>query len=635
MSVAEASVAPSWRRRGDCRQVESLTARPARPDYHFLLGEYLDEAELLHARSRAKLCGVAVHRILIGEGRIDPVDYVTALAADLGLSYVGTPRKIGFSAGRRRDQSRQCWATHVIDGKSWVVFDGTAASPKTIAALAVRLTARGHVVGLAPPQGIRDCVLDSAQSAFLRHAVSGLGRADPNASARGGSWLWQSIALASGFGALLGLIVIAGLSAERLLTALVTLPFLAVVLVRIAVLYSYVLVPRAPMPRSAARQDDRDLPVYTLLVPLFREARVLPGLIAALRQLDYPLVKLDIKLILESVDKETVEAVQALRLLPPFDVIIVPDRQPRTKPKALNYALHFARGDYVSVYDAEDQPEPDQLRQALRVLQLGPKNIGCVQAKLVIDNLRAGWLCRQFAIEYLSQFEAGLPALAWLGFPMPLGGTSNHFPIRVLREVGGWDAWNMTEDADIGMRLARFGYRCEVIASSTYEEAPYQLKAWIKQRTRWLKGWMQTYLVHSRRPRRQLKQLGAWAWVGVHAQLGGGLLSSLIYPFCLCFIAWRAASGQTLLPAGNLIERTLVSLALFNLLAGYGLAFAQAAACCIGQRRWGLLLQLPLMPVYWLLISFAAYRALIQLGRQPFYWEKTEHGLTRRRRLRG
>ena len=634
MSIAQSRVAPSWRRSVSGVHVKPSAARLPRPDYDFLTGSCLDQADLQHAVARAKLCGVPVHRILIGEGRIDPADYVAALAADLDVAYVGAPLAIGFVAGRRRDQSRQSWATHKIGGESWVVFDGTAASPKTIAALAVRLTARGHMVGLAPPQGIRDCVLASARPAILRHAVSGLARADPTASARAGSWLWQSVALASGFGSLLGLIVIAGLSAERLLTALVTLPFLAVVLLRFATLCLYVGKPRALSRQTGARQADRHLPVYTLLVPLFREARVLPGLIAALRQLDYPLVKLDIKLILESVDHETIAAVQALRLLPPFDVIIVPDRQPRTKPKALNYALHFARGDYVSVYDAEDQPEPDQLREALRAFQSGSKRIGCVQAKLVIDNLKAGWICRQFAMEYLSQFEAGLPGLARLGFPIPLGGTSNHFPIRVLREVGGWDAWNMTEDADLGMRLARFGYRCEVISSSTYEEAPFQLTAWIKQRTRWLKGWMQTYLVHSRRPWRQLKQLGVWGWIGFHAQLGGGLLSSLIYPFCLCFIAWKASSGQPLLPDSNLFDRMMVGLALFNLLAGYGLAFLQAAACCIGQRRWGLLLQLPLMPVYWLLISFAAYRALIQLGHKPFHWEKTEHGLTRRRRFR-
>ena len=632
MSVAVESGVPRWRRLRVSRPAESSTAAPVQPGYDFLIGECLGQEELQHAAARAKLCGMPLYRILIGEGWIVPADYVMALAADLGLRYIDAPLKIGFSAGRRRDQSRQCWATHRIDGKSWVVLDGTAASPKTIAALAARLTAGGHVVCLAPPHGIRCCVLASARPAILRHAVSGLGRSDPTASARSGSWLWQSIALASGFGVLLGLIVIAGLSAERLLTALVTLPFLAVVLVRIAVLSTYMLTPRAQGARSAGRQADRHLPVYTLLVPLFREARVLPSLIAALRQLDYPLVKLDIKLILESVDQETVEAVQALRLPPPFDVIIVPDRQPRTKPKALNYALHFARGDYVSVYDAEDQPEPDQLRQALSVFQSGSKTIGCVQSKLVIDNLQAGWLCRQFALEYLSQFEAGLPGLVALGFPLPLGGTSNHFPIRVLQEIGGWDAWNMTEDADIGMRLARFGYRCEVISSSTYEEAPYQLTAWIKQRTRWLKGWMQTYLVHSRRPQRQLKQLGLWAWIGFHVQLGGGLLSSLIYPFCLCFVAWKLASGQSLLPGSSLFDRLLVSLALFNLLVGYGLALIQAAACCIGRRRWGLLAQLPVMPVYWLLISFAAYRALIELGRQPFHWEKTEHGLTRRRR---
>jgi cellulose synthase/poly-beta-1,6-N-acetylglucosamine synthase-like glycosyltransferase len=112
-----------------------------------------------------------------------------------------------------------------------------------------------------------------------------------------------------------------------------------------------------------------------------------------------------------------------------------------------------------------------------------------VQARLCIDT-RTSWLARYFTAEYAGQFDVVLPKLAALGLPLPLGGSSNHFRTVTLREVGGWDPHNVTEDADLGMRLARFGYRSGVVASSTYEEAPADIGRWLGQRTRWFKGWM-------------------------------------------------------------------------------------------------------------------------------------------------
>ena len=260
--------------------------RAARAEYDFLLPDLQSEQGLLEASARAAHCGLAVQRILIGEGRIDPAAYVAALARSLGLTYLPEPAAAGLRTGRRPGQAGQTWATGHIDGVPWVVFDGTSASPSVLAALAQRLTARGRVVGLTPPQGIRDCVLATVGHRILRDAVSGLARSDPTASARAGSWLWQSVCIASGFGLVLGLIISAGLSPEHTLTALVTLPFLALVLFRLTLLGFY---PGAPEASPAAhRTADRDLPVYTVLVPLYREAHVLPGLVAALRQLDYP-----------------------------------------------------------------------------------------------------------------------------------------------------------------------------------------------------------------------------------------------------------------------------------------------------------------------------------------------------------
>jgi len=377
--------------------------------------------------------------------------------------------------------------------------------------------------------------------------------------------------------------------------------------------------------------EDRALPVYTLLVPLFQEAKVLPGLIAALRALDYPAAKLDIKLILESVDDATIVAARALRLQRPFEIVIVPDRQPRTKPKALNYALALARGDYVCVFDAEDRPEPGQLREAWRMFVSDRDDLGCVQGRLAIDNEYASWLSRQFALEYLMLFDGLLPAFERLDVPMPLGGTSNHFPIRVLRKLGGWDAYNVTEDADLGMRLARHGYRARMLCARTFEEAPVSIRGWLPQRTRWLKGWMQTYIVHSRRPAQDLQALGPWRWLGMHAHFAGLILSSLLYPFSLGLVSLQIYRGEVLGGDDGWLERVLMASALFSLLAGHGVTILHAAASAVGRRRWRLLLQLPLMPIYWLLVSLASYRALYQLAGQPFLWEKTMHGLSVRR----
>ncbi len=232
-----------------------------------------------------------------------------------------------------------------------------------------------------------------------------------------------------------------------------------------------------------------DLPVYTVLVPLLGEAHLVPELVAALDRIDWPRDRLDIKLIVEADDPETVAAARA-GARAPYEVIVVPAAKPRTKPKALAFALPFARGEFVAIYDAEDQPHPDQLREAHAIFSRSPPELACLQAAIVVDNSGASWLARLFAIEYSALFDGLLPTLAALGMPLPLGGTSNHFRRRALEEVGGWDPYNVTEDADLGLRLARFGYRSATFDLPTLEEAPSSLGSWMRQRTRWFKGWM-------------------------------------------------------------------------------------------------------------------------------------------------
>jgi glycosyltransferase XagB len=304
-------------------------------------------------------------------------------------------------------------------------------------------------------------------------------------------------------------------------------------------------------------------PVYSVLVALFRESPVVAQLVSALGGLDYPSAKLDILLIIESCDDETRDALAALTLARHMRVIVVPDGVPRTKPRALNYGLTFARGDYVVVFDAEDQPEPDQIHKALAAFQTGPPNLGCVQAALNIYNPSLSWLTSQFTLEYTALFDAILPALARVNLPVPLGGTSNHFKRQALDHVGAWDAYNVTEDADLGLRLARQGWRVGVLASTTWEEAPPTLKTWMAQRTRWLKGWMQTYAVHMRQPITLWRELGPLSFVWVQIVFGGGILSALLHPWFYVGLLWGWLAGHPV-GTGNGLAAWVWGISLFS-----------------------------------------------------------------------
>jgi cellulose synthase/poly-beta-1,6-N-acetylglucosamine synthase-like glycosyltransferase len=371
---------------------------------------------------------------------------------------------------------------------------------------------------------------------------------------------------------------------------------------------------------------EEDLPVFTVLVPMFREARMLPMLAQSLRSLDYPLGKLDIKIVLEAGDTETIEAARGLGLEGVFELIIVPRSQPQTKPKACNFALRFARGEYLVIYDAEDRPEPDQLRKVVATFRRAPANTACLQCRLSYFNAEENWLTRMFTLDYALWFDAVLPGLERLGMPIPLGGTSNHFRTDVLRELHAWDPFNVTEDADLGIRIGQKGYRVGVVDSTTFEEASCRAGQWLRQRSRWMKGYMQTLLVHTRRPLQFVRSAGALGLLGFVFFIGGTVLAGLLNPlFWLFYLVWLAAGAANL---DVIFPNSLLYLCLFNLLAGNG-AFTYLLMLAPIRRGWlGFIPYSFTLCAYWVMISAAAYRALWQLLRDPFHWEKTEHGLS-------
>lgn len=373
--------------------------------------------------------------------------------------------------------------------------------------------------------------------------------------------------------------------------------------------------------------DDRELPTYTVLVPMYQEPEVLPVLTRALRNLDYPLSKLDIKLILEEDDEQTIGAAKELGLESIFEIIRVPPSLPKTKPKACNYALNFARGEYVTIYDAEDRPEPDQLKKVVVAFAHSSSNTVCIQARLNYFNAGENWLTRMFTLEYSLWFDFYLPALEALRIPIPLGGTSNHFKMEVLRQVEAWDPFNVTEDADLGVRITQLGSRVGVVNSTTFEEANNHLGNWVRQRSRWIKGYMQTYLVHMRNPAALYRSLGGTGFWGFQFFIGGAVLSALIAPILFAMYGfWLVTATHVLEP---MFPPFILYISLFNLLVGNGYLIYLSMIGAFKRKLYGLIPYALTSPVYWLMMSFAAYKGLWQLIHNPFYWEKTVHGISR------
>jgi cellulose synthase/poly-beta-1,6-N-acetylglucosamine synthase-like glycosyltransferase len=543
---------------------------------------------------------------LVALGWVERESYVALLARHLRLPTLARPR-----------------ASFAAHG-SVVLVDGTAASPNEIARQVATRQANGQSVVLASTDVVAQFTGAASAASRSERAVKGLLRERPHLSAGGAMWLWQVLLCVIIFGLTLGSAMIAIEPTIDAVSAALALAFFPVVLLRARILIGLMSERETARARQPRRIPDADLPIYSVLVPLFREGAILPDLVSALSNLDYPAAKLDVILVLESIDLRTQRAIAHLDLPGFMRVVIVPDSLPRTKPKALNYALPLARGDYVVVYDAEDIPEPDQLRGALALFR-DQERLVCVQARLNIYNPRACWLARQFALEYSALFDVTLPALVKMGLPVPLGGTSNHFPRRVLQQCGGWDPYNVTEDADLGIRLARWGGRTAVLRATTWEEAPIRFAAWLRQRTRWHKGWMQTYLVHTRQPLRLLRELGPLGFLGFHAYSGGLILSALVLPVFCAMVAVEVWCGALLSPPATVAGQGLWLLAGFNLIVGYAGAIVPAALAVKRRRRPWLVIDTLLMPFYWLLTSLAAYRALIHFAVAPHHWEKTDH----------
>jgi cellulose synthase/poly-beta-1,6-N-acetylglucosamine synthase-like glycosyltransferase len=587
-------------------------------------------ADLQFAARYAVAWGVSPSEALLALGLMDEDEFYRSLATETGVALL--PPDVGISPRVRYEESIRAGIAPLQPNRRRLTY---AVAPRGGAVREFllrgpRLAAAG--VALVPPRRLSARVITATRLAVARRAANDLADADPALSARDGATWAQFLVASAVIGVVAFMVTLTPTLAQRLVTGIISLLLLGMIAVRLACATEILPIRPRRLMRSVS---DPHLPVYTIIVPLFREARVLKQLVAALLALDYPRAKLDIKLVLEEDDLPMRAAVQRL-VLPSFiEIVVAPRGMPRTKPRALNVALPLARGDFTVIYDAEDIPDPQQLRLAVATFARLPPQIACLQARLVIDNAADGLLPRLFAIEYMALFDVINPALAGFGLPVPLGGTSNHFRTAVLREIGGWDAWNVTEDADLGIRLALKGYGVADLPSATREEAPLTLSAWMRQRARWMKGWMQVCVTHGRRPVATIRALGPFGFFGLLTMAYGTVVTALGYPIGIAIATGMAielaASPAPQLVGLSALDAGLMALALVVFVGG---AFSMILPALVGILRRGprrLLLYLPLLPLYYGLVSIAAWRGLGGLVRSPFAWNKTEHGLARRR----
>ncbi len=364
------------------------------------------------------------------------------------------------------------------------------------------------------------------------------------------------------------------------------------------------------------------LPNYSILVPLYKERpKTIAKLIKSLRAIDYPSSKLDIKLICESDDFATVETIKEIKAESHFQIIRVPYSEPRTKPKACNYALRYCKGEFVTIYDAEDIPAPDQLKKVVSIFSGSSEQITCVQARLNYYNRNENLLTGLFSIEYASWFDYMLYGLKKLDLPIPLGGTSNHFRVSVLKKLYAWDPYNVTEDADLGIRLAFADFKTEVIDSLTQEESPVSIKSWMSQRSRWIKGYIQTYFVHMKNPIDTYRNLGAKKFFGFTFFVGAPFVVFLTVPIVL-------AISMVLYMFDVMLPSWLIFLLQLNLYTGIIVHLA-ISFFVIHQNKWyDNVIPAICFPFYWLLHYIASFRAVYELVKKPHHWNKTDHGVS-------
>lgn len=584
----------------------------------------LEPEQLKHALNLQKNCPMPLGQILIGEGFVRHRQLGEALAIQNKMPFAdlidNPPANDLMKPEHRHMYTRHGVVPWQRDGDNTII--AVTRINDDIKNWIHRHYGSRVKLRITSPLDILKSVTRRFQNEDSEDACFALARRHPHRSAlrNTGTGIKPLLALFGmlSFGIYAPAATIASISTALLLFYLATLMFKTVAFA--------IGTTKSPYPATRPPVPDAMLPTYTIMVPLYQEQAALTGLLNSLRSLDYPKSKLDIKLLVEADDTPTINSLKALKPESYFDIIEVPPSEPRTKPKALNYGLKFARGSLVTIYDAEDQPDPMQLRKSASYFLSPHGETVCLQARLNYYNRERNMLTRLFSIEYAAWFDHMLRGLEKMKMPIPLGGTSNHIEISALEKLCAWDPFNVTEDADLGMRIYSHGGSCGLLDSTTMEEAPSTISVWLRQRTRWIKGYMQTYVVCMRSPLKRLKRCGWRDFIGLQLFIGGPVAVFILSPFL-----WLAAAmwsmGTLPLPDEDWMQ-LMVQLGTANLIFGIVLHLLQALFV-VKRNRWrGMLGSVLCFPLYWVMHTIAGYRAAWQIVARPYYWEKTPHFYT-------
>jgi cellulose synthase/poly-beta-1,6-N-acetylglucosamine synthase-like glycosyltransferase len=582
------------------------------------------ETQVINAAlKRTEMTGSWLIHELISEGSLRASTYFQQLARDLGIDYSETidDRRIvkeasppAFRVGRT---AQVCCRQR--DG-GLVIYTAPDSMAETVIAETLRkFPAKAGMFRIVEPATVQSAFAKLRAQQIAENASTRLYMRTPHMSAKFTLVSWQAFFLGVFSLGVPSAFLLWPEMAFAFLHIFVIATFTIAIATRLAAFYG---IQRGNMRRLMEDTPESTFPMYSVLVALHKEAAVAPQIVRSMSRLVWPQSRLEVIYICEEDDHETQEALAKLQLPASHRILAVPPIGPRTKPKALNFALDQCSGEFVVIYDAEDRPDPMQLREAWQRFAMEGLEVACLQAPLLVSNARSGWLSCLFAAEYTCHFYALLPFLDQQGAPLPLGGTSNHFRREALEKIGAWDPYNVTEDADLGIRLTRHGYRSSVIGLPTLEDAPEKLSEWIPQRTRWIKGWMQTFLVHNRDIHQLYNNIGGKNFVLFEILMISFILSPLLYiisiiSFGIIFFDSRQIS--VFLP--NLFYWDI---AVF--VAGHLSQFFLSAASW--RKAFGTRIPMAAamtFPGYWVLANFAACRAVWKLVRSPFEWEKTSH----------
>ncbi len=463
----------------------------------------------------------------------------------------------------------------------------------------------------------------------LYRAVNQLREQDPVRSAAVAVVGWQRVAVWTLAAVIVGFGVLYPLNTAVVLIALCTLAYLLTMIDRVLIFRQGLAYRAIVISDEEARGiPDAELPRYTILVPAYNEPEVVGDLLSAMNRLEYPADKVEILLLLEEDDAVTIAAAGECENSETVTIVLVPPGEPRTKPKACNYGLQFATGEIVTIYDAEDEPEPLQLRRVVAAFARTPREVVCVQSKLAYHNSHQNLLTGWFTAEYNLWFGYLLPGMMRTASPSPLGGTANHLRRTGLEEIGAWDPFNVTEDADLGLRIHALGYRTAVLDSTTLEEANSDPINWIRQRSRWYKGYLQTWLVHIRRPVQMWKSVGPRSFLRLTLILAGTpIIAVLNLLFWLITLLWFLGQPAVV---GAVFPWFVYFPALVALIIGNGVTLYMNLLALREDDRADLIVPALTVSAFFVMMSVAAAKGVYQLIRNPSYWEKTFHGLAAR-----